>query len=180
MDDRPPPSAPPHDASRRSLLRITVGGVALFGGLVLGVPLVGTLIGPAFRLKPTHWSQAGLVKDVPFGRPTVLSFPDLSTDAYLRTTVTHNVWAVRLSRSSPSDVTVYSPICPHLGCRYNWDPNAKHFECPCHGSVFALDGKVLGGPAPRPLDTLPTRIEHGRLSVEWERFEVGIKQKIRV
>jgi menaquinol-cytochrome c reductase iron-sulfur subunit len=86
----------------------------------------------------------------------------------------HNIWAVK---NSSSDVTVFSPICPHLGCRYKWHADSQHFICPCHGSVFSIDGKVLGGPAPRPLDTLPTKIENGELFVEWELFKEGISQK---
>ena len=45
-------------------------------------------------------------------------------------------------------------ICPHLGCLYDWQANAGRFECPCHGSVFAKDGKALGGPAARNLDRM--------------------------
>ena len=33
---------------------------------------------------------------------------------------------------------------------------------------------------PRPLDTLPTKIEKGELFVEWETFKVGIPEKILV
>jgi nitrite reductase/ring-hydroxylating ferredoxin subunit len=42
-----------------------------------------------------------------------------------------------------------SSVCTHLGC------NVKHigagFECPCHGSTFDPSGRVISGPAPRPL-----------------------------
>ncbi len=42
-----------------------------------------------------------------------------------------------------------SSICTHLGC------NVKHigagFECPCHGSKFDENGRVISGPAPQPL-----------------------------
>jgi cytochrome b6-f complex iron-sulfur subunit len=45
-------------------------------------------------------------------------------------------------------------ICPHLGCRYDWQTSAGRFECPCHGSTFAKDGKSVGGPATRNLDRM--------------------------
>ena len=34
------------------------------------------------------------------------------------------------------------------------------------------------GPAPRPLDTLPEKVENGELWVEWERFKLGIHEKV--
>jgi menaquinol-cytochrome c reductase iron-sulfur subunit len=95
----------------------------------------------------------------------------------LRETVLRTVWVVK---HSASEVTVFSPICPHLGCQYDWHAPQHEFICPCHGSVFAPDGNVLAGPAPRPLDTLPQEIKQGVLSVEWERFALGIPEKIAV
>jgi Rieske Fe-S protein len=44
--------------------------------------------------------------------------------------------------------------------------------------MFAPDGKVLYGPAPRPLDTLPYKVESGVLFVRYERFQVGTPEKI--
>jgi menaquinol-cytochrome c reductase iron-sulfur subunit len=171
-----PPAQLP-EATRRGFFKIATVALAFLGGLVLGIPLVGSLIGPAFRKKGARWSRAAGVADLPEGLPTVLSFTDRSSDSYLRETVSRNVWAVR---RSTAEVTVYSPICTHLGCRYDWNAREGHFVCPCHGSVFGLDGKVLAGPAPRPLDTLPVKIENGELYVEWERFELGIPKKIPV
>lgn len=43
-----------------------------------------------------------------------------------------------------------SKICTHLGCVILDSDNG--FRCPCHGSLFAPDGKVLKGPAPRDLE----------------------------
>jgi len=42
-----------------------------------------------------------------------------------------------------------SLVCTHLGCIVK--PAGDGFDCPCHGSRFAADGRVLRGPAPRPL-----------------------------
>src|SRR3989338_3249918 len=74
-----------------------------------------------------------------------------------------------------NDVTVYSPICTHLGCGFRWDGDEKKFKCPCHGSMFDTEGKVVGGPAPRPLDRLPVKIENGRLMVQYQEFKSGVK-----
>jgi cytochrome b6-f complex iron-sulfur subunit len=58
---------------------------------------------------------------------------------------------------TPLGFQAVSGICTHLGCAYNpyGPPNERydivHALCPCHGSIFARDGQVLAGPAPRPL-----------------------------
>lgn len=45
------------------------------------------------------------------------------------------------------------PICTHNGCQVR--PEGWELFCPCHGSIFARDGRVLSGPAYKPLTRLP-------------------------
>jgi cytochrome b6-f complex iron-sulfur subunit len=54
-------------------------------------------------------------------------------------------------RASDTAVTVLSDVCTHSGCTMNYNDSAKQLDCPCHGSVFSLDGKVVAGPANRPV-----------------------------
>ena len=37
--------------------------------------------------------------------------------------------------------------CPHLGCALRWNPQEHSWDCPCHGSRFTKDGKLLDTPA---------------------------------
>ena len=173
-NDHPPQV---QDIGRRRFFKVASGVLAGFVGVVFGIPLIGSLIGPSFRKKPATFSWAASVESLPGGRPVVLSFTDETSDAYRKEMVTRNAWAVK---RSAEEVTVYSPICTHLGCRVDWEERSGHFLCPCHGSVFAMDGMVLAGPAPRPLDTLPAKVENGNLYVEWERFRSGTRRKIPV
>jgi menaquinol-cytochrome c reductase iron-sulfur subunit len=165
------------EATRRRFLALASGVLSFVGGLIVGVPFLDALVGPAFRSQPRRFARAARLSSLPVGRPRSVSYTDVRRDAYIEERIVRSVWA---TRHSEKDVTVFSPICPHLGCRYAWQPRSRHFVCPCHGSVFAPDGKVLAGPSPRPLDTLPAKVDQGELLVEWERFEVGVPEKIVV
>ncbi|HWV25311.1 MAG TPA: Rieske (2Fe-2S) protein [Thermomicrobiales bacterium] len=45
--------------------------------------------------------------------------------------------------------------CTHLGCTVPWNEGEHQFHCPCHGSVFNIDGARTAGPATRRLDRMP-------------------------
>jgi glycine/D-amino acid oxidase-like deaminating enzyme/nitrite reductase/ring-hydroxylating ferredoxin subunit len=50
-------------------------------------------------------------------------------------------------RDEQNVVHTFSAICPHLGCIVQWNGAEKSFDCPCHGSRFTCDGKVVNGPS---------------------------------
>lgn len=54
-------------------------------------------------------------------------------------------------------IKTISAICTHLGCTVNWSEKNNRFECPCHGSKFNTEGKVVSGPAPKALDWLEVK-----------------------
>lgn len=49
----------------------------------------------------------------------------------------------------------FSAVCTHLGCIVQWQNDEGEFLCPCHAGRFSAQGKVLSGPPPEPLETLP-------------------------
>lgn len=44
-------------------------------------------------------------------------------------------------------LTPFGPRCPHLGCRLKYNRAEHSWDCPCHGSRFGEDGRLLNEPA---------------------------------
>jgi glycine/D-amino acid oxidase-like deaminating enzyme/nitrite reductase/ring-hydroxylating ferredoxin subunit len=54
-------------------------------------------------------------------------------------------------RDENGNLLRHSAVCTHMGCIVQWNGFEKCWDCPCHGSQFAVDGSVLNGPAVQPL-----------------------------
>ena len=54
-------------------------------------------------------------------------------------------------RDAGGTLHLLSPVCTHMGCHVNWNPAEQSWDCPCHGSRFAGDGRVIQGPAVKDL-----------------------------
>ncbi len=79
----------------------------------------------------------------------------------------------------------FSGKCPHLGCGYKWRNVPKLgkeiFLCPCHLSIYDASGRVLDGPAPRPLDPVPIRVAaNGDIEIIDVEYKAGIREQIRL
>jgi Rieske Fe-S protein len=61
---------------------------------------------------------------------------------------------VAASRDEDGELTVLSPTCTHLGCHVRWNGAERTWDCPCHGSRFDAQGRVVEGPA---VEDLPRR-----------------------
>jgi glycine/D-amino acid oxidase-like deaminating enzyme/nitrite reductase/ring-hydroxylating ferredoxin subunit len=60
-----------------------------------------------------------------------------------------------LYRDASGAVQAVSPICTHAGCVVHWNTAEKTWDCPCHGSRFQTDGRVIEGPAVKDLAPVP-------------------------
>jgi len=146
-------------------------------GLSLVIPLIGYVGGPAFRRRVESWTAIGKVADLPSNEPQELEYTSTIKDGWRTTSAKKGVWVVKQANG---EITAFSPLCPHLGCGYRWEAQAKQFQCPCHGSVYDVTGKVLAGPAPRPLDRLPTKVEGGQLLVMYKDFKSGLGHAVEL
>jgi menaquinol-cytochrome c reductase iron-sulfur subunit len=146
--------------SRRNFF--TAGIVALWGGITaaLGGTALTYLFAPARSKKSGGWVEAGDIANLKPREPEELLFRRNRVDGWKITSEKTSAWVVKLT---DSEVVAFAPMCTHLGCAYHWDAGRKEFACPCHTSNFSLEGKVLTGPAPRPLDRYQVKVEGNKI-----------------
>jgi len=185
----------PEEQSRRTFMVnavLTLGGVIT---LAIAVPVLTSLV-PAADAVGNAWSPltpdewAALQKAT--AKPIKVTFTLHQVDGYLPPEDDAEfVWAVKANeadfKAKRPDLfegstkipyplvylgfTIFSPICPHLGCRFSWVDAQNKFICPCHGSEFTNIGTHIAGPAPRGLDPLPLRAVNGKAELTWIEYK---------
>ncbi len=163
------------DVTRRSFMVRTIVGIFVFIGAVLGAALGVFGVLPVLKKKKPEWSDTGSSRDLVVNEPQERRFLEIVKSGWLEEKQERSIWLVKRPDGT---VAAYAPNCPHLGCGYRWFAEDRQFKCPCHGSVFDINGEVLAGPAPRPLDTLEAKLEDGRVFVKYETFQLGIGRKV--
>ena len=182
---------------------VAIGGLI---GLALAIPIVGSLVpdlgggGATWTpLDDAGWKELQSATD----KAVKIDFNLKAKDAYLpEQGLAESVWGIKVKdpskfQSARTDLfpggkdslpyqivnlgfVIFSPICPHLGCRYNYDADANKFACPCHGSQFNEQGSHIAGPAARGLDPLPLREQSGVAQIEWIRYKPTIPDRLVV
>jgi Rieske Fe-S protein len=146
-----------HVITRREFM---IGTSALAGASVLALAGCDGGTGPGASSPsdaPSRWirvSTAGLSAGTPSWTELDVA-PDASgttPDSSVRARA--GAW---LALQADGSVAAFVPACTHQRCLYDWDVASARFACRCHEGFFALDGTVLGGPPPRPLDRYATR-----------------------
>jgi Rieske Fe-S protein len=72
---------------------------------------------------------------------------------------------IAIARQEESRFVAAVGLCTHMACVLRFNPLNATLDCPCHGSTFELDGRVLTGPATVPLRLLPTDFDGELLSI---------------
>ena len=63
----------------------------------------------------------------------------------------HRGRTLAIARDGEGTLHALEPICTHMGCVVSFNSAEQTWDCPCHGSRFAIDGSVIDGPASTPL-----------------------------
>jgi menaquinol-cytochrome c reductase iron-sulfur subunit len=148
--------------TRRRFMTVSSQSAGAIAAGAFTLPALGFALGPIFKSTPHHWETVG----------TVGTF---SEDNYVPVVVTLTAGigqagksTVYMRKFNPSiDTDPYdkdtpyiaiSSRCAHVGCPVRWVDAAERFICPCHGGVYDLLGRRVGGPPVRPLDRFNTRV----------------------
>lgn len=60
---------------------------------------------------------------------------------------------------TPTDeLKAFSAVCTHLNCTVQYDTNSSVIWCACHNGKFDLNGQVISGPPPRPLEAFQVNV----------------------
>ena len=164
------PTAP--GTSRRGFYLTFIYGLWTVIGAALAAPALLYLLLPPKVRRAADWTSVADIEPLKLNTPVEVVFRENRVDGWKITSENESAWVVKLS---DQQTVAFGPQCTHLGCAYHWDETKSEFICPCHNSVFALNGAVISGPAPRPLDRYDTKIENGKLLLGQLRQSTGSK-----
>lgn len=163
-------------SSRRSFLALLLSAGAASVGALLSVPLLRFLLHPLVKAKTqASWKEIGSVEDLASVTSPVKKLVKVEQRDGWRKIVSEK--AVYVSRDANGDLCTLSSVCPHLGCSIAWHDDKNKFICPCHNGQFTAEGKLLGGPPPRGMDRLESKVEDGKLVVHYQTFKQLVPNK---
>ena len=153
---------------RRFLSRLSLGLSGL-AGAVVAVPIVAYLLSPLINPAPRVWRDVGRLDEFKVGQTREVAVDEPSSLPWAGQTALSAVWVRRLSEDA---FTAFAVNCTHLGCPVNWQADAGLFLCPCHGGVYYADGRVAGGPPPKPLPRYAVRVQNGVVQVQTQPLPI--------
>lgn len=158
-------SAPAPDAlsnPRRAFLVRVIQGVHATIGATLAFILGSAVLAPSLARRERLWLSAGDVSALKDGEPVAVTLRVARQDGAAEVVDCRVVFLVKAGEQ----VRAIDSTCTHLGCRTRFNLELGQIECPCHGGVYDVEGRVVSGPPPHPLAELPTRIDGTRVLVQ--------------
>jgi menaquinol-cytochrome c reductase iron-sulfur subunit len=152
----------PAGPNRRAFFIGAIYGIWAIITAALGLPALIYLFFPPKAKQNNDWVDIGDVTKLGVNSPVEMVFRHNRTDGWKVTSEKSTAWVVK---QPDNQVVAFGPECTHLGCAYHWEDSRSQFVCPCHSSLFAVDGRVVSGPAPRPLDRYEVKVQGARLLI---------------
>lgn len=141
VDTKPDAETQPvEDAGRRSFFNRLFQTVMGLWGVAFITVVVSYIKAPReSRSIDEKVSRVGPLSELPIGTARFIADERLP------------FWVIR---TSSEELIALSATCTHLRCILQWDKDSGRLVCPCHAGAFDLNGNVVAGPPPRPLQSL--------------------------
>lgn len=152
----------PEDFDRREFLKRSIFALGGLIALGLAIPSGIYVLSPLWKRGEEDWVEIADVSKIPKGDPVKVDYVRRKKDGWITVEDRASVWVVT---PDGQEFTVFDPRCTHLGCPYRWEASKHQFLCPCHNGIFSIDGAVLAGPPPKPLERYASRVEGGKLLI---------------
>ena len=147
---------------RRTVLVRFIQSIHALMGATLAFVVGGAVVAPSFTRRQSSWLPAAELSGLEEGTPKPVALRIARSDGATEVIDRRMVYLVREGDA----VRALDSTCTHLGCRTRFNAESRRIECPCHGGMYDATGRVIAGPPPSPLQTLPTRIDRDRVFVE--------------
>jgi menaquinol-cytochrome c reductase iron-sulfur subunit len=152
-----------NELSRRNFMQSAIWGIGGLIGIVFGASAVAYVVGPSLKKQQTEtWVRLGPTSKVELGVPTLFTYTVQTQTGWIENTEEVSVYVLTMDART---YIAMSNICTHLGCRVRWITDQDKFFCPCHNGEFDIEGDVIAGPPPRPLDRYDVKVENDQLYV---------------
>ncbi len=159
--------------------RFMTGGANVAGIVAAGaftLPALAFAIGPIFKSTPHRWEPVGpesMFNEFNYVPVVITLTPNIGEAGKSTAYVRKSNAAIDTNPYDENEKYIaISSRCAHLGCPVRWVDAAERFICPCHGGVYDLLGRRVGGPPVRPLDRFYTRVNGETVEIG-PRFSVN-------
>jgi menaquinol-cytochrome c reductase iron-sulfur subunit len=163
-------------SGRRTFLEALLGLGAASVGALLSLPLIRFFLHPALKVSPpSPWKEVGNIKEFVSATTPVKKLVKIEQRDGWRKVISDR--PLYVCKDTSGKLCAFSAVCPHLGCTVSWHDEKNSFVCPCHNGQFTAEGRLLGGPPPRGLDTLELKTDGEMLMVQYRNFRQLVPNK---
>ena len=136
-------TSPPPDAGRRTLISWLLGGGVAASLASFFYPVARFLDPPKIAEVSVNEVAAGKVQDLKPNSGKIVKFGNKPA---------------LLVRVNDTEWKAFSAVCTHLNCTVQYQESRHEIWCACHNGTYDLEGRVVSGPPPKPLEEMAVKI----------------------
>lgn len=136
--------------TRKDFLKLLKSFFTTIGLGTIAVPIIAYFYPANLEETPSDPVSVGSIDDIPTGKSVSLQFGRYPA----------------LVINTSEGLKAYSAVCTHFACITQYDEELDQIVCPCHDGFFdPLDGSVVSGPPPTPLEKLNVEIKDDNIYI---------------